>query len=462
MKKPNILAKLDQTLTTKQFTGAEIRAMFWTLALDTFFIFLIGMFSTALVSSVGEEAMAAVSMVGTINGMVSLMFSSLATGGAIVVSRAKGRRDSAEIRRAVGEVTGLCLLTATVLGGLLILLSDALVNVIYPHVDPLLKEYAAHYMRLMAVSFIPFSVFNAIFTIFRSLGDTKSGFLLTVVINVSHLLLSLLFINGLKMGVTGSGLSYIAARCLGMAVALFWLLRVRNDYGVRIHHFFRFHWDVTKDIFSLGMPLAVESLLMQGGMLIVQVYLARLTTTDLAAHAVANSIMNLYHTTSGALNTLTSTVCGQCYGAGRKDLVRQYCRNLVRIGRWVLLATSLILYPMTPLLLRLYSATPEAGRIIYQALAIGAAALPLVWCDAYLPAMTMRVAGDSVAMGTVSVCSLAICRCALGYTLSIPMGLGVTGAWIGMVSEWALRAGILRIRFRGEKWLKKEGRKETK
>ena len=62
--------KLDGLLTTEQFAYPELKSMFWTLALDSFFIFSIGMLSTALVSSVGEAAIAAVSMVGTINGMV--------------------------------------------------------------------------------------------------------------------------------------------------------------------------------------------------------------------------------------------------------------------------------------------------------------------------------------------------------------------------------------------------------
>ena len=280
-----------------------------------------------------------------------------AAGGAIVVARAKGSGDVLEIRRAIGEVTSLCGLVALVLGGLLYTLAPNVVTLLYSDVEPILVEYAVAYMRLMCISFIPYSVFNAIFNIFRNLGDTKSSLMLTIVINVLHLFLSLLFINIMQLGVTGSGLSYIVARAVGMVAALFWIMRVRNDYGVRVRDFFHFNPAVTRDIFSLGLPLSGESVLLQLGMLIVQLYLARLTTTDLAAHAVANSILMLYNTTTGALLSLTSTVCGQCYGAKKYDLVRRYGRNLIRVGRFVLLATVLVLYPMTPLLLKLYHAT---------------------------------------------------------------------------------------------------------
>ena len=427
--------------------------MFLTLCLDNFFIFFISMRSTAMVSSVGEAAIAAVSMVGTINGMVSLMFTSLASGGAIVVARAKGRGDGLEIRRAIGEVTGLCFAVAAVLSAALFAFADQIVGALYPDVEPLLTEYAVRYMRMMAISFLPFAVFNAIFNIFRNLGDTKSSLMLTMVINVAHLILSMTFINGLRLGVTGSGLSYITARTIGMALALVWLFRVHNEYGVRPGDFFHFNPAVTKEIFTLGMPLAVESLLMQGGMLLVQVYLAKLTTTDLAAHAVANSMLNLYSTTSGALVTLAGTICGQCYGAKRYDLTRSYCVNLVRIGRLVMLATALILYPLTPLLMRLYNATDAGRPIIWTALSIAVAALPLVYCDAYVPAMTLRVAGDGVYTGAVAVLALLAGRCLLGWALTLPLGLGVPGIWIGLAAEWLMRAVAFRLRMRGQAWL---------
>jgi len=445
--------RLRALLESDQFTYPELRNMFLTLMLDQFFIFFIGTLSTAMVSSVGEAAIAAVSMVFTVNGMVSLMFTSLAAGGAIVVARAKGSGDTFEIRRAIGEVTSLCALVAIALGLTLYLAADALVALLYPSVEPLLVEYAVRYMRLMCLSFIPYSIFNAIFNIFRNLGDTRSSLMLTVIINLLHLALSLLFINILGLGVTGSGLSYIVARAVGMLVALIWILKVKNAYGVRPRDFFHFNPGVTRDIVSLGMPLAVESLLLQGGMLIVQVYLARLTTTDLAAHAVANSILQLYSTTSGALLSITSTICGQCYGAKKYDLVRRYGRSLIRVGRFALLATLLILYPFTPLLMKLYSATEQGRPIIYTALSIGVFCMPLFWCDGNIPSMVLRIAGDGVYTGAVSVLALLLCRCALGYALTITLGLGVPGVWIALVVEWIVRAVALHARMRGDAWL---------
>jgi len=430
--------------------------MFLTLLIDQFFIYFINVLSTMLVSRVGEAAMAAVSLVSTVNGMVSLIFTALATGGGIVVSRAKGRGDVAEIQRAIGEVTGVCFLVALILSAGMYAGADVVVRLLYPDVEPQVTEYAVSFMRLMCISFLPFSVFNAIFNIFRSLGDTRSSLFLTIVINVAHLLLSLLFINVLGLGVNGSGLSYICARTIGMAVAMFMILKVHNTYAVRFVWFFKFSRKVTRELFSLGAPLAVESLLLQGGMLLVNIYLARLSTMEMAAHARANSILNLYQTTAGTLTVLTGTICGQCYGAGKIDLMCRYGKNLIRAGRVAMGITSLILYPLTPLLLMLYNVPQESYGVIYRCLALAAVGMPLFICDSNITAMILRVAGDSVFTGICAVLALALGRCALGYTLTIPLKMGIIGVWIALVFEWLFRTVLQRTRMKGTRWLEKK------
>ena len=140
------MKRLNQTLekwfSSELFTWPELKKMFLTLLLDQAFVYIISVLTTMLVSRVGEAAMAAVSLVSTVNGMVSLIFTALATGGGIVVSRAKGRGDTAGIQQAIGEVTGVCFLTALVLSSAMYAGADAVVHLLYPGVEPLVTEYA--------------------------------------------------------------------------------------------------------------------------------------------------------------------------------------------------------------------------------------------------------------------------------------------------------------------------------
>lgn len=448
-----INAWLEDAFTSEHFTYQQMRGMFCTLMLDSFFIIFINMLSSAMVSSTGEAAIAAVNMVGVINGMVALVFNSFAVGGSIVIARAKGHGDGHGIRNAIGGTIALCVVTAVVLSAALYGLSALLVNVLYPAAEPLLIGYSIHYMRLIAISFIPYALFSAVFNAFRSLGDTKSSLFLTIVINGVHLVCSFVFINMMKLGVTGAGLSYIVARVIGAALALLWLLGIHNEFHVCFRHLFHFSRRITRQIVSLGLPIASESALFQGGMLLVQVFLARLTTTELAAHGIANSILQLYMTTGNALTALTSTVCGQCFGAGAYMMVRRYCRKLVTAGRAILLVTCLAILPLLPLLIGMYHPSERGATLIVRCLLIASAGMPLIWCDGYVTPMALRAAGDVMFSTVVSVASLFIGRIGIGYLLTVEAGLGVPGVWLGMMAEWLLRALLLRWRIHGDKWL---------
>ena len=452
------MKRLNQTLekwfSSDLFTWPELKKMFLTLLLDQAFVYIISVLTTMLVSRVGEAAMAAVSLVSTVNGMVSLIFTALATGGGIVVSRAKGRGDTAGIQQAIGEVTGVCFLTALVLSSAMYAGADAVVHLLYPGVEPLVTEYAVSYMRMMCISFIPFSVFNAIFNIFRNLGDTRSSLFLTIVINAAHLILSLLFINVFNMGVRGSGLSYIVVRTIGMAVALLWILKVHNTYGVRFSGFFRFSRNVTKELFSLGMPLTAESLLTQGGMLLVQMYIAKLPLYQTDAHGIANSVFMLYYVFAYSMTNITSTVCGQCVGAKDIGLAKRYCRNFIWIGGFIMAAAILIIGPLTPLVLKLYAPSQASIKYIYLAVFIGALPMPFIWCRAFLTTTTARAAGDSAFATGISLIALLIGRMMTGYLLSITLGLGILGIWLGQLLEWIFRTIVFRYRMKGTKWIK--------
>ncbi len=445
---------LESTLSSEQFTYKAIKDMFVPLVVDQLFIFIIGMLSVAMVSSSGEQAMAAVSLVGSLGYIVSGLFTALGTGGAIVVAQLKGAGDALSVRKAAGQTIGLCAAAALVMDVIFIGMADGVVRTIYPKAEPVLIEYAIHYLQVYSLSYLPYAVYFAIFNTYRSIGETKSSLLMSVVINTAYLICSVLFVGVLKMGVTGAGLAFLVARVIGAALAWVWMFKVRNVTGIRFADVTRFTKDIVSRIMNLGVPFAAEQLLFQAGALIAQVYLATLTTTDLAAHGVATSLTSLYYATAYSLTSLTTTVCGQAYGARNIALVRRYCAAFVKVGRLVMLVTVVLLLPLTPLLMLLYSPTAEATPIIWQALLITALPMPLLWCDAYVTPAALRACGDAKYTTVVSLLAMWICHVGAGYVLAIPLGLGVPGVWLGTALEWAVRALVLPARIKGHHWVR--------
>lgn len=440
-------------LESEHFTAQSLIRMFWPLVLDQLFIFVIGILSVAMVSSSGEEQIAAVTLVGVIGSLAYALFSAISMGGSIVVARAKGSGDPERVRQAIGQSAASCLLCGILIAAVMVIFGDAIIRFFYPMADQAVIDAGVSYMYYYAYSIIPYSFFCVVFQAFRSLGDARSGLILTIIINSAHLIASFIYINLMGMGAMGSALSYLTARLIGFVFSLIWLMRPHSGIGMRFRYFFHFDRQIARDISLLGVPFSIEQVLFQGGMLLVQLYLAQLSTTALAAQGIAASIFNLYYAFAYALTAITGTVCGQCVGAKEIDLARRYCLNFVYLGRYVLAAAVLILFPLTPLLLRLNSASPEASRIVWLALAVGAFPMPLLWPDGYVIPTATRTAGDARFTTIISLSSLFIGRLVLGYLFSIQLGFGIVGVWVGQLVEWLLRSVIMRQRIRTDKWI---------
>jgi len=375
-------------------------------------------------------------------------------GGSIVAARAKGANDMERVRAAIGQSATLSLIIASIITAFLYLFSTPLIAGLYPNAEQAVIDEAVSYMKAYSLSLPPYAVFCVFFSCFRSLGDAKSSLILTIVINAVHLIGSYIFINLLGLSALGSALSFLAARVIGMAFSLVWLFLKRVNLSMKIRHFFVFDRKTVRDIALLGVPFTFEQLLFQGGMLLVQRYLTSLPTSALAAHSIASSLFNLYYAFAYALTAITGAVCGQCVGAGRIELARTYAKRFVFIGRWILLASLIVIMPLTPLIMNLYSPAQEMRSAIMIALAIGAIPMPLLWCDGYILPAATRTAGDATFTSVISLLALFAGRLALGYLFTIPMGLGIWGVWIGQAAEWIIRSVTMRTRIRGDSWIK--------
>ena len=75
------------------FTNKMLVSMTIPIILDALLTIAAGMVDSAMVSSAGEAAVSAVSLVDSINILFITMFSGLAIGGSVVTSQYLGKRD---------------------------------------------------------------------------------------------------------------------------------------------------------------------------------------------------------------------------------------------------------------------------------------------------------------------------------------------------------------------------------
>ena len=85
------------------FTNKQLAAIIIPLIIEQILSVTIGMADTLMVARVGEEAVSGVSLVDSINILLTNIFLAFATGGAVVAAQALGEKNPAKARSPVWQ-----------------------------------------------------------------------------------------------------------------------------------------------------------------------------------------------------------------------------------------------------------------------------------------------------------------------------------------------------------------------
>ena len=100
---------MNSSKPTALFTRNQLTSLIVPLIIEQFLGIFVGMADTMMVAAAGEAAVSGVSLVDTLNVLLSVLFTALTAGGSVVISQALGAKDEKHAHQASEQL----LLTAT-------------------------------------------------------------------------------------------------------------------------------------------------------------------------------------------------------------------------------------------------------------------------------------------------------------------------------------------------------------
>lgn len=448
-------SRLDRQLTSPVFTARQIYQMTLPLILDSLSVMFIGMLITALISSAGESSIAAVNLVSPLLNLIMCVLCGISAGGTVAVTQCYGGGDLVKTRQAAGHILWLTFLTGSLLGLVLMLFPRPILMALYGQAEPAIMEKAVSYMIQGTFSMIIFTVYSGAFSILRGLGESRKCLCLTIIINVSYLLFSILFLNVLKMDIVGSALAQIFARAVGALSALAFLFLPRDmPIHLKLEDVFSFQKPILSTIMEVSVPFGLEQLFLAGGSIVLTAMTVPLGTTAVVVNSIAGSLLGVTTAAASAAGNLGITISGRCIGAGEKEHAFHYGWKMCVLALFLLAASAALLYPFFPLMLtHLYHASPDVQARTLKMLHYILLPVFLFWPFSNILPAILRSGHDTVFPSVLSLASMWGVRIVCGYLLAYRLGLGLTGLWTAMWAEWAVRAAVLSFHYFRKRWL---------
>lgn len=433
------------------------RALFLLLApiiVEQLLNSFMGMVDTMMVSTVGSEAISAVSLVDSFNNLVIQMFSAMAAGASIVCSQYLGSGNKKDSNNAARQVVLAVSVISLALMVICLAGREHLLSFIFGKVEPGVMQNSLIYFLITVISYPFLALFNAGAAFYRAGGNSKFPMKVSVVSNVLNIMGNAVFIYVFKWGVAGAALSTLISRIFCMAVIFYCLRKPRQVIVIRDYLKIRPDMPLIVKIMAIGIPAGVENSMFQFGKLAIQSTVSTMGTTAIAAQAMTNIFENVNGIFGIGVGIGLMTVVGQCIGADRREEAKYYIVKLTGVA-WVgILASCLFVLAITKPVTWLAGMESESAAMCFEMVKAITVVKPLVWVGSFVIAYGLRAAGDVRFSMIVSTLTMWLCRVALCIFLVRVYHFGPMAVWIGMFADWTIRAVIFVSRFLSGKWLK--------
>jgi putative MATE family efflux protein len=448
---------LEKHLSGQSIDYRRVIAIFLPVLVDQAFVTCMGLVNTAMISSSGLAAVSAVNMVDSLNIFLVNVFIAVSTGGTVVVAQFKGSGNDKQVAKASAGSLSSVFLLALAISLFVAVGHGPLLSMLFGKASPDVFNNAKIYLIGSSSSYCGIAIMEAVCGALRGVGETRSSFALSFIMNILYVLLNFLFINVLHMGVLGMAISINIARYFAAGCAIYYLSRWDNPVHFKLKDAFHFNPAILRKIFYIGLPFAAEQLFFNGGKILTQTFIVSLGTFAMATNAISISISMLIQIPSNSLSITTITVVGQCIGSRNTADARKFVRSFLLLASAASIVMGLIILPLFHPLVSLFGSPSEINPIapnIFLILVINLAAQVTLWPISFITPSALRAAGDSRFTSVVSMLSMWLFRVVLGYVLGIVLKLGILGVWLAMDLEWGVRGAIFFSRYRGEKWYK--------
>ncbi|NLA07154.1 MAG: MATE family efflux transporter [Firmicutes bacterium] len=417
------------------------------MALVTF----VNMADMIMVGRLGPAAIAAVGLTNQPVFFAMAAFIALNVGTTAVIARAIGAGDDDVASDAMRQSLILVVIMGLAVSVLGFVFAGHVLE--FMGAEPDVLPMGVSYMKIIASGGVFMVVSMSLTAALRGAGDTKSPMKANMVANVSNVIGNYLLIYGKfgfpKLGVAGAALATTIARIIAFSLLL--KVVISGNSHLHLRGPFRLNRELLERIIRVGMPSAVEQIVLRGGQLVYVKIVAGFGTTVIAAHQIGMNIMNLSFMPGTAFAIAATTLVGQGLGAGMPDLAEDWARETRRMGTVVSCCMALLFILFGKYIAMLYTNDPEVIARTAVVLRILGLVQP-AQSTQFILAGGLRGAGDTKWPLYSTAIGVWVFRVAVGYLLAVVMGMELVGAWMGMAVDQLARSTIIAFRFRSGKW----------
>lgn len=265
---------------------------------------------------VGKEAMAAVGANSPVVNIMITLFTGIALGANVIISRYTGRKDKENAENAAHTA----ILVAIISGFIILVIGELCARWILElmAVPSDCLDMAVLYLRVYLSGMPVILLYNFEAAIFQSQGDTKTPLFCLIMSGVINVILNLVFVIGIGMTVDGVATATVISNAISAGLLFVLLLKGKTPLKIEKHRF-KIHFDLLKEMLQIGIPAGIQGMVFSISNILIQTAVNSLGTDVVAGSSAAGNIEIIGYFVVNSFSQACTTIIGQNYGANKPE-----------------------------------------------------------------------------------------------------------------------------------------------
>lgn len=396
----------------------------------------------------GDEALAAVSIAGTVMFLLLALNTGVTTGVGVVLSQYFGGNKQEEMKKAYIASAMVAVAVTVIITTVGLLTAEPVLRLMQTSEE--LIPYAKDYLMIIYIGCVGTMLYNFSASVLRAVGNSFIPLVFLIVSSVLNIVLDILFVAVIPLGTAGAALATVAAQLISGVLCMIYAGKILDFVKVKREEW-KADFHLIKEILKYAIPATVQMSIITISDMTLQAVVNTYGTAMIVAYGVCLKVEGIGWELTMAVGSAVATFTGQNIGARNMDRVRKGIRSAHLLNVIASGAFGIAVFFAAPIIMKAFTESEEAIRygVEYMKIFAGffiAGGLVVVFQN------FLRSAGDvlfTLLMGVSEV----ITR--IGFALFLPGVVGHVGLWFVSPVTWTVAAIVGMVRYYSNTWVKK-------
>lgn len=415
----------------------------------------VGSADVVMLNSVGQSAIAAVSLATQYTNVLFMVFYGLGTGATMLCAQYFGKGEYEPIRVVQGIAMRISLIVSVVLSLVAFFKPDMMMLIFTK--DQELIELGAIYLRYMGVTYLCWGILEVYLAVLRSIGKVRISMVMNVLAFSLNIILNAVFIYGLfgapKMGVAGVALATMLSRVIEL-IGCFVVSVFQKEIKLHFGYMFETNKLLMQDFIKISLPALGNDISWGLAFSMYSVIMGHMGTDVVAANSLVTVVRNFGTTFCFGIASGGTILLGNIIGSNQLEEAKECASQIMKLTILAGLFGGIVVLLASPLVLEYASLTETAHRYLKYMLLINSYYIMGIAVNTTLIAGVFRAGGDTRFGFICDTIDMWVYAVPLGFIAAFVLKLPVMVVYFLLCTDEFVKWPWVIRRYRSKKWLK--------